>query len=94
MKFLGAEVQFKSQPIAYWIEKSGEKNHTERLLTTKEEEWLKEHNVERIRIAKAGGSSSMFFTRQITNIYKGGNILGFSLYSFTWKHDTATDVQK
>lgn len=86
MKFLGTEVQFKSQPSAFWIEKNGIKNHTERLITFEEEKWLKENKVEQIRIVNTG-DPTLFFIRKITNVYKEGMILGHYLYSFTWEHE-------
>lgn len=93
MKMLGTEVQFKSNPNAYWFEKEGIKNHTERLLTAVEEKWLMETKVEQIRISNICHPSAEFFVREITNIYKEGQILGYSLYSFTWKHEI-DEVQK
>jgi hypothetical protein len=87
MKCKGAEVEFKSIPAAYWIEKKGIKNHTERLITLKEVEWLEKHKVETIRIANTGDPTQFHFIREVTNIFKEGNILGHYLYSFTWKHE-------
>lgn len=86
MKCKGAEVEFKSVPSAYWIEKKGIKNHTERLVTVKEEEWLDKHKVETILIRNAADPTMFYFSREVTNIYKEGDILGSCLYSFTWTH--------
>ena len=87
MKCKGAEVEFKSTLAAYWIEKKGIKNHTERLISLKEVEWLEKHKVETICIRNTADPTGFYFIRKVTNIFKEGDILGNYLYSFTWKHD-------
>jgi hypothetical protein len=87
MKCKCAEVEFKSTPAAYWIEKKGDKNHTERLLTLKEVEWIEKHKVKTIIIRNSADPTMFYFSRKVTNIFKEGDILGHYLYSFTWKHE-------
>jgi hypothetical protein len=87
MKCKGTEIEFKSSVAAYWIEKSGLKNHTERVVTKEVAEWLDHHNVETICVRHAAEHTMFFFIRKVTNIYKEGDILGHYLYSFTWKHE-------
>jgi hypothetical protein len=91
MKCKCTEIEFESTTDTYWLEKSGVKNHTERILTRKEEEWLDKHKVETICIRHAENPTIFYFTREVTNICKEEAILGHYLYSFTWKHE---EVQK
>jgi len=79
------EVEFKSRPNTYFIEKRGVRNHTERLLSTKESEWLRQHDISRIRILNRA-NTNIHFTRSLINIYDEGDILGYTLWSFTWEH--------
>lgn len=90
MKCKGTQIEFKSIPDAYWIEKNGLKNHTERVVTKEEAEWLDSHNAETICIRHAAEHTMSFFIRKVINIYKEGDILGHYLYSFTWKHEEDT----
>ena len=86
MKCKDTEVEFKSIPPVYWLEKDGSKNHTERLISKKEAEWLNKNKVKTIYISQVE-YPALHFTREVTNIFKEGEILGHYLYSFTWKHE-------
>ena len=91
MKCKGAEVEFESIPSAYWIEKSGLKNHTEKVITEEEAKWVNNHKVATIRITHSE-DPTQDFTREVTNICREGEIGWHYLYSFTWKHEE--EVQK
>jgi len=85
MKCHNEEVEFKSRPDVFFIEQRGVKNHTERLLTTKESDWLRQHNIGKIRILNRA-NANIYFTRSLINIYNEGDLLGYTLWSFTWEH--------
>lgn len=85
MSLKWGQIEFKSIPAAYWLEKSGIKTHTVRIVTTKEAKRLDNGAAERICIRNT--ETGFCFTRKITNIYQEGDILGHYLYSFTWKHE-------
>ncbi len=63
MKCKGAEVEFKSVPAAFWIEKSGVENHAERLITKKEMDWLDKHRIETIRISNTGDPTLVLYVK-------------------------------
>ncbi len=87
MKIEGNTVIFRSTPSMYVKEESGVKPNTVRILDFCEVCTLlrTKGKIEYIRIEESGTERS--FTRELTDITDMGEILGKSIFVFSWRHD-------
>jgi len=87
MRIEGNTVIFRSYPSMYEKEESGVKPNTVRILDFCEisqviENWKE---LKYIRIEEVGHDRS--FTRELTDITEVGELLGKSVYVFSWRHE-------
>ena len=93
-------IVFKSEPYYFKEERDGLKPNTVRLLTHDEMEQLRPNgesfeitHIKKIRIQNTLGSNfethpnSKSFTRTLTSIEQIGELCGYYLFVFSWRHE-------
>ena len=85
MRIEGNTVIFRSTPSMYEVEENGKKPNTVRILDDDETLLVATigKDLTRIRIERWGHRG---FTRELTDISKIGELLGKSVYVFSWRH--------
>ncbi len=87
MRIEGNTVIFQSMPVMYEKEESGVKPNTVRILDGLHEEVELMKASERLTHIQIRESYHKHrFTRELTDISKIGEILGKSVYVFSWRH--------
>ena len=86
MRIEGNTVIFQSMPVMYEKEESGVKPNTVRILEFHEEDDLMRAGERLTHIQIRESYHKHRFMRELTDISKIGEILGKSVYVFSWRH--------
>jgi len=87
MRIEGNTVIFQSMPVMYEKEESGVKPNTVRILEFHEEVELMKASERLTHIQIRESYHNSKFIRELTDVSKIGELLGKSVYIFSWRHE-------